>query len=113
MRIQRKNTNRLQISDAYLKIFLGRRGPYIEYLKGIFGYFRKNFMEMLSEKDYKRLYDEIIEYLLYDLKLCDNEENRHKYEQDFDALENSICRKEEFDLFFGGRKALWKIVGLY
>ena len=66
-----------------------------------------------NEKDYKRLYDEIIEYLLYDLKLCDNEENRHKYEQDFDALENSICRKEEFDLFFGGRKALWKIVGLY
>ena len=48
MRIQRKNTNRLQISDAYLKIFLGRRGPYIEYLKGIFGYFRKNFMEMHS-----------------------------------------------------------------
>ena len=66
-----------------------------------------------NEKDYKRLYDEIIEYLLYDLKLCDNEENRHKYEQDFDAFENSICRKEEFDLFFGGRKALWKIVGLY
>lgn len=113
MRIQGKNTSRLQISDVYLKVFLGRRGPYVEYLKGIFGYFRKNFLEMLSDKDYKRLYDEIIEYLLYDLDLCDSEENRYKYEQDFDALGDLICKKEEFDFFFEGRKSLWKLVGLY
>ena len=48
MRIQGKNTSRLQISDVYLKVFLGRRGPYVEYLKGIFGYLRKNCKEMLS-----------------------------------------------------------------
>ena len=107
MRIQGKNTRRLQISDVYLKVFLGRRGPYVEYLKGIFGY------TVANEKDYKRLYGEIIEYLLYDLDLCDSEENRYKYEQDFDALGDLICKKEEFDFFFEGRKSLWKLVGLY
>ena len=66
-----------------------------------------------NEKDYKRLYGEIIEYLLYDLDLCDSEENRYKYEQDFDALGDLICKKEEFDFFFEGRKSLWKLVGLY